>query len=188
MSTTRLKRLWRRTVRSILNPRWREQALRSRQLGQAVTRFQHRTVHRDLALDVLAHIPDDELIQAVHDCVESRLPHGHTGAVPVDAGVPRGSASVYSFQTLDYDVWNGGFDRFLEGAGAEAAGRAAEALRFLGVPEVADIVEQARARFNAGKSTGRCEARYAKLQAAVEQQIITFIRKHPDEFTTTRTG
>ena len=58
------RQLWRSTVRAVLNPGWKQRALRSRHLNQAITRFQHRAIHRDLTADTLGGISDDEILQA----------------------------------------------------------------------------------------------------------------------------
>ncbi|MFO1459335.1 MAG: DUF4375 domain-containing protein [Verrucomicrobiota bacterium] len=182
------RQLWRSTVRAVLNPGWKQRALRSRHLNQAITRFQHRAIHRDLTADTLGGISDDEILQAVYDCVETRLPQGHVGVLPTGTGIPGGCASIYYFRTMDYDVWNGGFDQFLDGADPDLTAHTVQALRFLGLAQMADTVVEAQQRFASGDSMSRCDARYAELQPAAEQHIIHFIRRRPDEFTTTNMG
>lgn len=159
--------------------------MRSRQVSEAITRFQHRTIYHDITPDILLSIGGNDLIQAIYDCVEERLPSGHVGIVPSAIGFPRGSTSIYYYRTMDYDVWNGGFDQFLDGSGANLATLTAESLRFLGLPQIADVVVQAQVCFAAAESTSDCDTRYAELHPTVEPHLIRFIREHSDEFTTT---
>ena len=180
------KRIWRTTLRALFNPNWKQQALRSRELRQAVTQFQHRAIYHDITPDILRNIRDNDLIQAIYDCVEARLPREHVGIVPPALGLPRACTSIYYYRMMDYDVGNGGFDQFLNGSGAEVAVQTVESLRFLGLPQIADVVAEALERFAAGKSTSDCDTSYAKLHPAAEPHLIGFIRAHPDEFTTTQ--
>ena len=178
------KRLWRSTLRAVLNPGWKDQALRSRQLSEAVTRFEHRAIYRDLTSGILQSISDDNLIQVVYDSVETRLPDGHSGVLPIDVSLPRGCIATYYFRAMDYNVWNGGFDQFFDEANSDLAARTIEALRFLGLVEMADLTAEAQQRFAADVSVSQCDARHAELQPAAEQQVIHFIREHPGEFIT----
>jgi hypothetical protein len=115
------KRIWRTTLRALFNPNWKQQALRSRELRQAVTQFQHRAIYHDITPDILRNIRDNDLIRAIYDCVEARLPREHVGIVPPALGLPRACTSIYYYRMMDYDVGNGGFDQFLNGSGAEVA-------------------------------------------------------------------
>ncbi len=180
-----IKRIRRSAFRALFNPGWKEQALRSRQLSAAVTRFQHRTIYRELTVQILCGISDDDLVQAVQDCVESKLPQGHVGVLPPGLGVHRGCMSIYYYRTMDYEVWNSGFDHWLRGSSSELVVHTTEALRFLGLAAMAGTLEEAQQRFNCGRSIARCCARYLRAQAEAEPQIVRFIREHPDEFTTT---
>jgi len=175
-------------LRALFNPNWKEQTLRNLQLRKAVTRFQNRTVYHDITPDILRNIGDDALIQAINDCVEARLPREHVGLVPHAIGLPRGCTSIYYYRMLDYDVWNGGFDQFFDGSDAELAAETMESLRFLELPQIADVVAEAQVRFAAARSTSECDTCYANLHPAVEPHLIRFVREHSDEFVTPRTA
>jgi len=177
----------RAAFRVLFNPGWKEQALRSRQLSVAVTRFQHRTVYPELTPEILSGISDDDLVQAIQDCIESRLPQGHVDVLPSGHRLPSGCASVYYYRTMDYDVWSGGFDQFLKSSSPQLVAATMESLRLLGLAVLADTVAEAQQRFNSGRSTARYYARYEKAQVGAQSHIIRFIRDHPDEFTTTVT-
>ena len=179
-----LKRLWRSAFRTVFNPDWKKRALRSRQLKEAVTCFEHRTIHRELTPDILRTIPDDDLIQAVYDCVETRLPKGHVGLLPADAGLPHGCCSIYYYRTMDYDVWNGGFEQFFDTNDQAVIARTVEAIRFLDLHQMAVVVEDARQQYSTDRPTSQCEDRYAGLHPTVEPHVVRFIRSNLNQFST----
>jgi hypothetical protein len=179
------KRMWRRVLRTIFNPGWKARAKQGQLLRESVTRFEQRTIHRDLTPEILHSISDDELIQAIVDCVETRLPQGHVGVFPSGVSLPRGCIATYYCRIMSYGVWNGGFEQFIDGSGADAVKQTVEALQFFGLFELADVVIEAERRYARGESTSPCDDRHAELQPEAERQIIRFIRERPDEFTTT---
>jgi hypothetical protein len=178
------KYLWRQFSRALFNPRWKERAIASRKLGEAVTRFQNRKIYHDLTPEILKTISDDDLIQAICDCVEARLPTGPITVIPADLGLPGGCIAVYNYRRMDGDVWNGGFEQFLDSAGSTVTLQTIDGLRSLKLPALADLVAEAQRRFAARKSLRHCDNDYSNLHPTVEPHIVRFIREHPEQFVT----
>ncbi len=102
-----------------------------------------------------------------------------------DIGVPRGCTSIYYYLTMDYEVWNSGFDPWLRVSSSELIAQTTEALRFLGLAAMAGPLEEAQRRLSRGRSIARCQARSFAAQAEAEPQNVRFIRGHTHDFTTT---
>ena len=104
--------------------------------------FENRRVYQSLTEEVLAQIPDSELVMTVFDTLAVQAPEGLGEAAYLAKMRPERRA-VYALCVLAGEGDNGGFNQYYYNTEAEAAACLPEACELVGAPKYADLLRRA---------------------------------------------
>jgi len=109
---------------------------------QSIEGFNSRKKHAVLTEQIIDNISDDELEQAVLDCLDFKIKDNYEQAYETISKISSGFRMVYSTWWLEAEINNGGFNQFFWNRG-EFAEEALEGLRLLDATEHIRLMEKA---------------------------------------------
>lgn len=173
------------------------------EITESIERFNSRKKFPVLTERIIETIADDELEQAVMDCIDFKIDGNYEDSYEIISLLSSGFRMVYSTWYLEAEINNGGFNQFFWNCG-EFAEEALEGLRVLGTEEHARLMQKAieifieeeprQRRFYIENSLEAFSESYkhTKLNALDDEfyklselslRRIRYIREHMDQFT-----
>jgi hypothetical protein len=104
--------------------------------------FWNRRIYKELSLEILATIPDDQIELAILDYIDTKI-SDYRMRFDVISNMPEGFQMVHSTMALETQVNNGGFNQFFYNPSGQYAEMALRSLNLIGATEYYEILQKA---------------------------------------------
>lgn len=175
------------------------------EISQSLRDFKNRPIYTVLTAEIMDNTPDNKLLQVVYDNVLKKLPKDYSKEYETVMKWNKSRQAIFWIWMLEVEVCNGGFNQFYFNSIGKYAEFIPDALRLVGAPSHAELVQQANDTFRQDHSKITEEQDdtlegfsksyednplnvYNKLfyeveeRESVRQKMTTYIRNHPSEF------
>lgn len=170
-----------------------------------VDAFNKRRIYSQLTIEILSTIPDDKLVQAILDYIDTKVKDHRAALIDVSKMSP-GFQMVKSTVILEGEVNNGGFNQFFFNKSRQYTDLALQSLKMIGASDYYEILQKAigiyikeqeneelqklyaqktpEAFSNSYKLTslGECDSAFYKLENSLSEIRVHYIRSHPESF------
>ena len=176
------------------------------ELRRSIEAWENRKRYASFDIETLRGVEDQYLEQAVLDYIFASIGNDHHKTKQIVLGLSRGFQVVYISWIVEAEVMNGGFNQYFWNSSCQFAELTPAALRELGAPEAAALMEQALTvaiaeipTMSKFRSQGTLEAfsesykhtdltdldtPFCKLAEAFPKLRLEFIRNHEPLFVT----
>ncbi len=168
----------------------------------------NREVYKKITPDVIATIPDNQLVMAMFDHIWLKVNKDYKRTPQVLKELPSGFSVVYHLFTLDGEIGNGGFNQYFFNGLDSNAEQQLEALRLIEATKHQKVFQEAFRIHNEEKQNVELQRRYKErtiesffstygmtmlekcdkdwyaLDEEFNALLVRFIRKHPELFVT----
>ncbi len=105
--------------------------------------FRNRKKYKKLNEEVMNGIDDEDLVMAVMDCIDYKMPTNYKRIYKTIMGLPKGFQVIYTTWCVEAEVNNGGFNQYFFNSSGQFAIEAIDGFEEIGAPFNAQLMKKA---------------------------------------------
>lgn len=113
------------------------------EIFKSLETWKNRAVYKELTLELISRIKDDELEQAIFDNISINMEGNENEEKEIVKTLTRGQRAIYVTWIVEGEVNNGGFNQFYFNSSGQLADMGEEAFRTIGANKYAELVKRA---------------------------------------------
>lgn len=117
------------------------------EISQSVQDFLNRPIYKNLTLDIIDSIKDEDLNQSIFDNISANMENDNRDELDIIKTLTKGQQAIYSIWVVEAEVNNGGFNQLYFNGYEDISVLAEEGFKNIGAINFSELIKRANEKY-----------------------------------------